>query len=378
MLTPIAVFLAIEFLDELVFGIREAAWPAIRSGLGLNYAAIGALLAIPNLVSGVLEPLFGLLADSKNRRRIVTAGGAAFALGLLLLAHAGTFAGLMIAFIILYPASGAFVSVSQATLMDLDPGSQEKNMARWTLAGSVAIVLGPLALVLSTLVGWGWRPLFFALGLATIPLIYRSRETSETSVEATRGFWTSARTAKHALRNREVLRWLVLLHMTDMLGDVLFGFLAVYFVDVVHVSSTAAAFAIIVWSIAGLVGDALLVPLIEHVTGIAYLRASAAFALIVYPGLLLVSGLTAKLLLLGALGLLRAGWYAIPQARLYGELPGNSGVALAVSNVAGLPSYTFPFLLGVLAQLFGLGAALWCCALAPVALLLGLPHGGRN
>ena len=36
--------LLIEFLDEFVFGAREAAWPLIRTDLGPNYIQIGYLL----------------------------------------------------------------------------------------------------------------------------------------------------------------------------------------------------------------------------------------------------------------------------------------------------------------------------------------------
>ena len=39
--------LAVEFLDELIFGVREAAWPLIRTELGLNYVQIGLLLGLP-------------------------------------------------------------------------------------------------------------------------------------------------------------------------------------------------------------------------------------------------------------------------------------------------------------------------------------------
>jgi MFS transporter, FSR family, fosmidomycin resistance protein len=359
----------------LVFGVREAAWPAIRSDLGLNYAAIGILLTVPGLAAGVLEPFFGLLGNSAKRWIVIAAGGVAFAVALALIAGAGSFVVLLIAFIVLYPASGAFVSLSQASLMDLDPAGHEKNMARWVLAGSVGVVIGPLAFSLATRMGWGWRSLFFALAIATVPLIVCSRRPSRNSITPTRAFRESARTAWQALRNHEVLRWLVILELTDLLGDVLTGFLALYFVDVVHVSVAGAAFAIVLWSISGLLGDALLVPLLTRLSGMTYLRISALLAVIVYPGLLLVPGPTPKLLLLAVLGLLHAGWYAIPQARLYSELHGNSGVALVVSNIAGLPAYTFPLLLGVLAQRFGLGAALWCCSLAPIALLLGLPWG---
>lgn len=369
--------MAIEFFDELVFGVREVAWPAIRHDLGLGYAAVGVLLTVPGLVAGVLEPLFGLLGNSGKRRSIVAAGGGAFAISLVVVAHARSFIVLLGAFIVLYPASGAFVSLTQANLMDLDPVSHEKNMARWVLAGSAGVVIGPLCFVAATQFGWGWRPLFFVLALVTIPLIFRSGRPSTTATISTRAFRESAHIAWRALRNREVLRWLMMLEMTNLLGDVLTGFLALYFVDVVDVSVADAAFAIVLWSVAGLLGDALLVLLLNHVSGLKYLRASALLAVVVFPYLLLLPGLIPKLLVLAILAVLRAGWYAIPQGRLYSELQGNSGVALAVTNIAGLPASAFPLVLGVLAQHFGLGAALWCCALAPIALLVGLPPNER-
>ena len=43
-----------------------------------------------------------------------------------------------------------------------------------------------------------------------------------------------------------------------------------------------------------------------------------------------------KLVLAALLGLLNSGWYAIPKARLYEALPGQSGAAVAVGGIAGL------------------------------------------
>jgi MFS transporter, FSR family, fosmidomycin resistance protein len=357
----------------LVFGVREAAWPAIRGDLRLTYSDLGVLLTVPALVSGVLEPWFGVLADSGKRRSIIVAGGSAFAVALALTAYARSFATLLIAFALLYPASGAFVSLSQASLMDLDPSQHEKNMAQWVLAGSIGVVIGPLAFSLATRMGWGWRPLFAVLAIATVPLVFGSRRP--TGIVGNAGaFWDTLQTARGALRTREVLRWLAVLHLTDLLGDVFAGFLAVYFVDVVHVSVATAALAVLVWTVSGLAGDVLLVPVLAHVSGVTSLRVTALLATGVYPGLLLIPGLTSKLVLLAILGLLRAGWYAIPQGRLYGALPGNSGVAVAVSNISGLPAYAFPLLLGVAAQHYGLGSALWLCLIAPIAILVGVPQ----
>jgi MFS family permease len=139
--------LAIEFLDEFVFGIREAAWPLIRTDLGLDYARIGLLFGVPGIASALVEPVLGILGDVWRRRLLVLGGGGVFALALLLTALSRHFPALLTAFIRLYPASRAFVTLSQATLMDADASCHEQTMARWTFAGSLGVVISPLALL---------------------------------------------------------------------------------------------------------------------------------------------------------------------------------------------------------------------------------------
>lgn len=97
-----------------MFGIREAAWPSIRADLGLSYASLGVLLAVPALVSSVLEPAMALAGGGGGRRRFIAVGGLAFAAGLVIAAGADSFAVLLVGFVVLYPASGAFVALTQA------------------------------------------------------------------------------------------------------------------------------------------------------------------------------------------------------------------------------------------------------------------------
>src|SRR5205814_25565 len=70
-----------------------------------------------------------------------------------------------------------------------------------------------------------------------------------------RSFLEMLRGAARALGRGAVLRWLILLQVTDLMGDVLFGFLALYFVDVVRVSPALAGLAVFAWTAAGLAGD---------------------------------------------------------------------------------------------------------------------------
>ena len=169
-----------------------------------------------------------------------------------------------------------------------------------------------------------------------------------------------------------VIRWLVLLQLSDLLLDVLTGFLAIYLVDVVHATPAEAALGVGVRLVAGLAGDITLVRVLERTAGLRVLTASAAAAAVLYPGFLLVPGFWPKLAILAALSIATAPWYPVLQASLYGSLPGRSGVAVTLSSAAGLAGGAGPLAVGFLAERFGLAWALAGLALAPAGLLIGM------
>lgn len=374
------IYLLIEFLDELVFGISEAAWPFIRDELALNYIQIGLALSLPGLLGNLVEPFIGVLGDVWKRRVLILGGGFCFALALALTATAPNFAWLLFALILFNPSSGAFVSLSQASLMDSDPGRHDQNMARWTFAGSLGVVIGPLLLSGAAFVGFGWRGLFAALcALALLSLPFAARAIRPAPGDAEHPHlpnfalvWKGFREAFGMLKDRNVLRWLILLEFSDLMLDVFYGFLPLYFVDVAGLTPMQAALSVLVWTGVGLLGDFLLIPLLEKVDGLAYLRVSVLLELILFPAFLLVPWVWLKLILVGLMGFFNAGWYAILMGRLYSAMPGKSASVTAVGNVTGFFGKLLPFGIGLAANAFGLGAAMWVLLAGPVALWLGL------
>ena len=341
------------------------------------------LLALPSLVGCLLDPLIGAVGDTRFRRTFVVAGGAAFAASIALVAGASGFWALLVALLVANPASGAFVGLSQATLMDLLPAERERSMARWTLAGSFGYVGGPLLLSAALWAGLGWRAALGGLAVLAVPLALAARRTPTIDAAESQSFVGSLRSSLAALRRSEVLRWLAVLEAADLLLDVFHGFLALYLVDVARLDPGAAAIGVAVWTGAGLAGDWLLLHLLRRVDGLRYLRTSALLSLAVYPAFLVVPSPAGKLVLAALLGLLNSGWYAIPKARLYEALPGKSGAAVAVGGIAGLAGAAVPLVLGAAAESFGLGATMWILLVAPVALLLGadagrVPNGGSG
>jgi MFS transporter, FSR family, fosmidomycin resistance protein len=335
---------------------------------------VGLLLAVPGLFGSALDPLIGLAGNTRRRAALVFAGGIVFALSAALSAVAIGFWTLLVALLIGNPATGAFVSLAQATLMDRDPAERDRNMARWTLAGSVGYVAGPVLIAGGVGVGLGWRGVLLGLAGAALPLAFAARRTTAAPSEAPP---RPVRAFLAALRNREVLRWLALLRAADLLLDVFHAFLALYFVDVLGVGPVEAALAVAVWTGAGLAGDVALLAVLRRFDAYRYLRASAFCAMVAYAAFLGVPSTPAKLVLLVVLGLLNSGWYALPKASLYSALPGSSGTAVAVAGVGGLVGAGIPGALGFLAELVGLGPMMWLLLLAPAALLAGVPRLSR-
>lgn len=310
-----------------------------------------------------------MLAVTWRRRALILAGGVTFAAALGVAAGAPTFWVLLGAFCVLYPASGAFVSLSQAALMDLEPERREHNMARWTLAGAVGALVGPLLLAGAVWAGAGWRGLFLVFGGLALALVFLAAR----SPDAFDGEPVRLRAALGAIASREVLRWLFLLELSDLLLDVLLGFLALYFVDEVGVSKTAGGLVVGVWLGAGLVGSALAVPLLRRVDGLRYLRRTAVLSGVLFAAFLAVPGAPLKLALLAALGIANAGWYPVLKARLYASLGDASGLVLTVGALFPLNA-VLPLAIAALAEQWGLAEALWLLVAAPLALLVLVPR----
>ena len=385
--------LAIELVDELVDGANGAAWPQIQLDLSLSYTEVGLIIGLPYVIGSLIDPILGLLADAGYRRQLILGGGFFFVLALIVTTFASGFWSLLLAFIVFFSASGAFVSLTQAALMDADPARREQNMARWALAGSLGNTVGPLLVGLAAVLSLGWRPVFALLAALTVValiLVWRQRSllgslTPLSSTEQDPDKPSSVKTtllegikeALKELQRGEVQANLVLLECANLMLDVFRGFLALYFVDTVGATPAQAALTVIVLTGVGLLGDALVVGLLERVSGVWYVRLSALLMALVFPLFLLVPTFGLKLALLGVLGMLNAGWYAVLQARLYDLIPDRSGIVLTIGALTEGLAGGIPILLGVLAEQFGVGTAMRLLLLGPLSLWFGLPRVNR-
>ncbi|GIK08376.1 MAG: hypothetical protein JETCAE02_18080 [Anaerolineaceae bacterium] len=378
-----SIYLLIEFLDELVYGVSETAWPLIRDDLHLTYTQIGLLLSLPGIIAAFIEPLIGILGDVWRRRVLILAGGVFFALSLLATSASFSFIFLLFSFILFFPSSGAFVSLSQASLMDSDTDRHEQNMARWTLAGTLGVLAGPLLLGLFVYLGLGWRGTYALLAsLSTLILLLAFKRIPPDAFPASRPSFglllDGFRAALAALKRKEVWRWLLLLEFSDLMLDVLLSYLALYFVDVARVTAWQAGVAVAFWLALGLFTDFAFIPFIDRrPDSVKFLRLTAAAQMVFFPLFLLVPGFLPKLVMITFVNFFNTGWYSILQGRLYSALPGQSASLMAIGAVTTPIAKLLPLLIGFLADRFGLQAAMWLLLLGPIALLVGLPKNGQ-
>jgi len=338
----------------------------MQHGLGLSYGQLGLLVSVPIVLGGALELPLGLLAGHGRRRRLVVLGGGLmFIATVAAVAFARNFVELLAAFVLFYPASGAFVTLTEAALLDAEPDRQAQLMARWGTAGWAGALTGPLLYAGVIAAGGGWQTSFLvmaAVSALTWLAMFSVRAGDNTDDEEPAGW----RELKASLR-WPVLRLLVVLEVTNWLVDVLTGFIAVYLVDVVHTSPAVAALGVSLRLAAGLGGNSLLIVLLRKLSDLTILRATALIALLLFPGFLLVPGLAAKLGLLTLLSAATATWYPLLEARLYGAVP--SPVAVTLTSAAGLAGGLGPLAVGAAAALLGLSWAMAGLTLVPAALL---------
>lgn len=374
------LFLLIEFFDELNYGIGNTALPAIRLDLGLTYIQVGLLLGLPGIINTVIEPVLMLLGDTRYRKRLILGGGMVIVISLVAIATTQNFLVILVAMVIGYPASGAFVSLSQATLMDLNPGREPQMMARWTVSGSVANLMGPLLLAAGFALGFGWRWAFLGMGVLYLILVgltwlryfppISEAQSIPFSMQAVKkllaGFWD-------ALRNPTLMRWLVLLQFSDLLLDVLTGYLPLYFIDVTGLSIAQASLMMSILMLVGLISNIVLIPTLDKFPGRNVVRISAAVSALLYAAWLLVPWLWAKIGLIILIKLVTLGWYEVLQGEAFATIPGQSGTVMATNSIMGLLGGGISFFIGWLAARAGLPAAMWLLLAGPVCLVIFVP-----
>lgn len=170
----LALMVPFDLLASLAMDVYLPVVPSMPAALGASPALVQFTLTAYMLLLGLGQLIFGPLSDKFGRRPVVLCGAATFAAASFLLAGAtggSAFLGLRI--VQALGASAMLVGVF-ATVRDVYADRPEGTTIYGLFSAMLAFVpaVGPILGAIIAL-AWGWRAIFFSLGvLATCALIH--------------------------------------------------------------------------------------------------------------------------------------------------------------------------------------------------------------
>ncbi|TMC22761.1 MAG: MFS transporter [Chloroflexi bacterium] len=370
--------LSLTLLDELMVGFAlEAGLPLLRDQVGLSYEQVGFLFSIGAVSALLLEPIINLLSDRTSKRWWVLGGLLSLALGYGLAGSTHNYIVLLIAFALIYPASGAAVGLSEAALIDDAPHAATRTMTRWTLIASIGDLLSPLVVAAFVALSLGWSELcWFAVIAWTVaalmvglqrfprPACAPDNDTSDASILAN---------LRKAIRDPLLLRWAVLAILPFMLDEVFTGFSVLYLRDVLHADQVVISMSIVAQMIGALLGLLIVDRLVGH---IAPQQLLVWLSLLSLTGIIILLSIHITIVAIGALftiSLGAAGLYPIAQAEAYARQPGRSGMVRAIIGLGTPFEIALPGLVGLVAGHFGVLTGVALLGTAPLLILLLAP-----
>ncbi|HZU68441.1 MAG TPA: MFS transporter [Ktedonobacteraceae bacterium] len=373
------ILLSMGLFDELMTGFLIVGMPLLRDQLGLTYAQVGLLFSAGAISSMILEPIINLVSDRGSKRWWILGGLLVLACDFALAGTIRSFGWLLFVFIVLYPAIGTAVGLSEAALIDSAPGDGMRTMTRWTLMSSIGDLLSPLVVSAFVTLSMGWTGLCWLavglwLGVATIlslrpfPRPVSSHHNEEESESI--GILKSLR---KALRDPLLLRWAILAILPTMLDEIFIGFAALYMHDVLHVSEVVIGLVIVIHMIGGFLGLMILDRLVKRIAAHRLLIGLAVLTLPGMIGFLALHSIWLVACSLFVMSLGASGLYPIAQAGAYARQPGHSAMVRTVIGLGAPFEIVLPGIVGLVASRFGLLAGVGLLGLAPVLILIIVP-----
>lgn len=145
--TAFSVILALgfsHFLNDMIQSLVPALYPMLKAGYGLSFAQIGIITLTMQVVSSFLQPAVGFVADHKPQPYSLACGMGLTLIGLLLLAHAGSFPMLVLAAMLVGSGSAVFHPEASRLARLASGGRHGLAQSLFQVGGNVGSATGPI------------------------------------------------------------------------------------------------------------------------------------------------------------------------------------------------------------------------------------------
>lgn len=200
-----------HFLNDLMQSLIPAAYPLLKENLALSFTQIGLVTFVFQGTASVLQPLVGLYTDRRPLPFAMAAGMASTGTGLILLAHAASFAMVLVS--VAFIGLGSAIFHPEASRIARLAAGMRPGFAQsvFQVGGNAGSALGPLAAAFIVLergqVSIEW---FAAVALAAMLVLYAVGRWYR-SAGATRAASRKARAATTAPAPHVVRRGMAIL-----------------------------------------------------------------------------------------------------------------------------------------------------------------------
>jgi FSR family fosmidomycin resistance protein-like MFS transporter len=376
---PNAKLIGLLAVGHLVIDVNQGSLPAILPFLKavhrLSYAEAGAVVLAANITSSIIQPVFGYLSDQTARRWLLPLAVLVSGVGLGLTGVAPGYGALLVLVVVMGLGVAAYHPEGYRTAASV-AGERKATAVSWfSLGGNIGIALGPPTITaLVTTVG-----IAGSLGMIVPAAIVTGLLLSALPLLSTPGRPTAApRDAAPGGANMPRAMALLVLVVTirswTQLGFT--TFVPFYYVDELGADPRLVGPLLFVFLGAGAVGTIIAGPLADRWGARPFMLWVFVAAAPLGVLFLLSSGLMA-FVALGLFGAVLVSTFTASVVLGQAYLPRHAGMAsgLVVGFAIGAGGIGVA-LLGVVADHWGLPAALWVSALLPLAgflAALGLP-----
>ena len=348
--------------------------PSIEREFALSHAGyVAFVFAVPLLLAAILEAAIALLSDMRGRRRLVVAGQAGLAASLFFVAWTESAWGLTLGLALAGTTSGVACGAAQALLVVDDPRGTDRAMVRWALFASIGDLLTPLVTASAIALGYSYRGATLVVAVVVaLQCAGAAFLRDEASAAASRDSEPPADplgvALSRAVRRPRLWAWLFAAASCTLLDELVVALATLRFEREQAVREALAVAAAVTFAAGSVLGAALADGVVARLGPRRVLVASAvACALALGVDVTLRSAL-ASCVALFVIGLTCAPHHALAQARAYDEMPANPGTVQALAQLFTAVDVVAPLALGLIADRFGLRAAIACLVLQPLVI----------
>jgi MFS family permease len=362
----------VTLVDELWSGVAVSGAPSVEHELGLSHTGYVTLaFAVPLVLAAMVESGIAVYSDVWDRRRLTIIGQGTLAISLTLLACTKSAWVFTVALTFAGAGSGVACSAAQAMLVT-DAASVEQALVRWTLFASVGDVAAPIVTASALALGFSYRAAMLVVAVIVglqCALLLRSPTTLRAQTADSRTDETLWSALQRAVRCKALWLWLAAAATCTLLDEIVVALAALRMVHDQGASPAVATAAAVMFSGGAILGSAVGDSVVARFGWRNVLAVSAGLCLVSLAAVVGAESRVSFAIALFAVGVTCAPHHALTFARAYETMPKNPGTVQAVGQLFVVVDILAPVILGVVADRWGLRAAMACLVVQPVIIL---------